>query len=157
MVHQAYYCVCIQSIFCKVPLYASGPSSYAQDVLPHILKSICTLRWTQLWTLSAISTVTGYGLDNLCRLIRSAGSFWECLIGGHCGISRKLKVIHSVITWYSESVLRHQMSQKFSSVVLFCVFISHLRHHLEQRVFIYDCYVMKKTHTNHAEENVALN
>jgi hypothetical protein len=29
---------------------------------------------------------------------------------------------------------------------LFCVFMAHVRYNLEQRVFIYDCYVKKKKH-----------
>jgi hypothetical protein len=39
---------------------------------------------------------------------------------------------------------------------LFCVFMAHVRYNLQQRVFIYDCYV-KKTHTNHPGENSATN
>lgn len=39
---------------------------------------------------------------------------------------------------------------------LFCVILVCVRYNLEKRVFIYHCY-MKKPHTNHAEENFALN
>jgi hypothetical protein len=39
---------------------------------------------------------------------------------------------------------------------LFCVFMACVRYNLEQRVFIYDCY-MKKKHINHAGENFVVN
>jgi hypothetical protein len=39
---------------------------------------------------------------------------------------------------------------------LFCVFMAHVRYNLEQRVFIYDCYV-KKSHTNRTGESLAVN
>jgi hypothetical protein len=35
--------------------------------------------------------------------------------------------------------------------------MARVRYNLEQRVFIYDCYVEIKTHTNHGGENFTLN
>jgi hypothetical protein len=41
---------------------------------------------------------------------------------------------------------------------LLCVFMAHVRYNLEQRVFIYDCYVGgEKTHRNHLGEKFAIN
>jgi hypothetical protein len=68
----------------------------------------------------------------------------------------KLKVIDHPI---GESVTVAQSSATESQLysALFCVFMAPVRYSLEQRVFIYDCYVKKKTRTNLAGENFAVN
>jgi hypothetical protein len=40
---------------------------------------------------------------------------------------------------------------------LFCAFMARVGCNLEQRVFIYDCYEKKKTHTNRAGEHFTVN
>jgi hypothetical protein len=83
-----------------------------------------------------------------CRLIGYAGSFWKRLIVLHCRIPGKQKVIHSVITQSSESVsvMPSTVTEVSFCYALFCVFMAHVRYNLEQRVFIYDCYVGKNSY-----------
>jgi hypothetical protein len=62
------------------------------------------------------------------------------------------------MTWSIDSVSITVLTAAEASFcyALFCVFMAHPKYNLEQRVFIYDCYV-KKTHTNHGGENFVLN
>jgi hypothetical protein len=105
-----------------------------------------------------LNIFSNYTECSLCRLIRRPGSFSERSVGRHCGIPRQTED-HS----FSEHLISESVSVMPSSVIeasfycsLICVFMAHVRYNLEQRVFIYDCYV-KKTHTNCAGENFAVN
>jgi hypothetical protein len=61
------------------------------------------------------------------------------------GSPGKLKVIHSVMICSSESVSVRPstVSEASFCCALFCIFMAHVRYDLEQRDFIYDCYVEK--------------
>jgi hypothetical protein len=88
-----------------------------------------------------------YTRCSLCRLIRRPGSFRETLIGRHCGSPRQTQG-HS----FGEHLISESVSVAPSGVTeasfysaVFCVFIVGVRYNLEQRVFIYDCYVKTKS------------
>jgi hypothetical protein len=76
--------------------------------------------------------------------LKVQGASENVLSADTVGFPCKLKVIHSVITRSSESVLSHQLLQKRHSVVLWSVFMACVRYSLEQRIFIYDRYVEKE-------------
>jgi hypothetical protein len=93
---------------------------------------------------------------SLCRLIRCPGSFSEFSVGRHSRIRQQTKGHSCGDISESVSVAQSSVTEAWYSA-LFCVFMAHVSYSLEQRVFIYDCYVKKKTHTTHAGENFAVN
>jgi hypothetical protein len=72
---------------------------------------------------------------SFCRLIRRPGSFLESLIGRANW--------RSTIWWSLDqcSLAPPSVTETSCYCALFCVFMARVRYSLEQRVFIYDCYV----------------
>jgi hypothetical protein len=88
--------------------------------------------------------------------VHSAG-FSECRVGTHRG-SPGQTAGHS----FGDRLISESVSVAPSSVTeasfycaLFCVFMARVRYNLEQRVFIYDCYVKTNSYTS-CRENFAV-
>jgi hypothetical protein len=80
---------------------------------------------------------------SLCRLIRRALSFSECLVGTYRGCAWQTEEDsfgNDPIT-KSVSVKPPNVTEACLYSALFCVFMARVRYNLEQIVFIYDCYV----------------
>jgi hypothetical protein len=77
---------------------------------------------------------------SFCRLIRRRASFLESLVGR---VWQSPTNWRSFIRWslYECSLAPPSVTEASCYCDLFCVFMARVRYNLEQRVFIYDCYV----------------
>jgi hypothetical protein len=91
---------------------------------------------------------------SLCRLIRRARTFCECLVGTYCACTWQTEDDSSGDDLITESVSVTPPSVAGVSLysALFCVFMDRVRYSLEQRVFIYDYYVKTNSYKSRKRE-----
>jgi hypothetical protein len=77
--------------------------------------------------------------------MRHSGGLSVHCLSTHCGSPRQTEGHSFGNRLVSESVIimPPSVTEDCFYCALFCVFMAHVRYNLEQRVFIYDCYVKK--------------
>jgi hypothetical protein len=78
---------------------------------------------------------------SFCRLIRHPGSILESLIGRQCGNPWQTECQSFSDHLDQCSLAPPSVTEASLCCALFSVFMAYVRYNLEQRVFIYDCYV----------------